>query len=118
MNNISWFIYFAEVIPNLKIVGVVFGLISFVSFFILPPKGVKMFSLAHEGPFMGYDRPLHWVFLFLSILFLVFTPSKETIYLVAGSEIAEYTVNTEYGQEILNDIKEVIQLQIKDLRGD
>lgn len=44
-------------------------------------------------------------------------PSRDTIYLIAGSEAGEAVVTSEAGQEILEDIQEVIRYQLGELKG-
>jgi len=58
-----------------------------------------------------------WVFLVTSTLAAII-PSKDTIYLVAGSEAGEAVVTSQEGKEILNDIKEVIRYQLGELKGE
>lgn len=113
MNNLSWFLYFAEIIPGL---GALAGVVAFL-IALLGGVGFAFWTvlwLDKEAP-----RPYYgWYFLSL-ILFCIVSiaiPSKETIYLIAGSEIGEYAVQTPEAQEIMNDIHEVIKAQLQKLK--
>lgn len=118
MNNLSWFLYFADTLPRIGslafFIAVIFGLLSIV---------YAMASwFAEDGDkdardFVTIPLAKHSLLVFvLACAIAVFTPSKETIYLVAGSEAGEFVVNTPEAKAILSDIQEVIQLQIESLK--
>jgi hypothetical protein len=72
-----------------------------------------------EGVATGKASPKYSI-LALSVGMLLFStliPSKETIYLIAGSQAGEAVVTSESGQEILNDIHEVIKHQLGQLKA-
>ena len=52
----------------------------------------------------------------LSILFLVVVPSKETFYLIVASEAGEAIVETPEAQDLLDDVKEIIDIQLENLK--
>ena len=119
MNNLSWFLYVADVFPYvgflLTIVCSLLLPILFIWYLIV--TGVnsdfnnkdKHFSKPSQANFI-------WVFVVLLLASLI--PSQETIYLIAGSEAGEYVAETEAGQAILNDVQEIIQIQLRNLKGD
>ena len=116
MNDLSWFLYLADVLPNLAsslgltsavlAIGGGFGLIwwyigSFVDKDVVPvPK-----------PLFAVWFPAALIALACSLV-----PSKETIYLIAGSEAGEAVVTSEQGQEVLSDIQEIIKAQLNNLK--
>jgi hypothetical protein len=53
-----------------------------------------------------------------AFILLSLIPSKETIYLVAGSEAAETVVTSETGQEVMSDLKEILKIQLDNLKGE
>ncbi|PHS03646.1 MAG: hypothetical protein COA78_17505 [Blastopirellula sp.] len=122
MNTLSWFLYASEVIPstaqlvnNISLFTFA-GLVLFYSVFIMyiyselreDKRGEALKALY---PFKKY------IVLSLFILVAVqLTPSKETIYLIAGSEAGEYVVETEAGKAILSDIQEIIKLQLEGMK--
>ena len=63
----------------------------------------------------GLKRPFLWVLFFIGITMATLTPSKETIYLIAGSEAGEAVVTSAEGQEIINDIRLIIKGQLNKL---
>ena len=63
-------------------------------------------------------KPRSW--LIWGVLLIVFSsllPSKEAVYLIAGSEAGEAVVTSDTGQEILDDIQAVIKHQLQQLKG-
>jgi hypothetical protein len=118
MNSLSWFLYFAEVIPALG------GTLAFLSFPVFAFWAIRAAMIgSEEYPFEGVSTgkasPMYGA-LVLSVGMLLFStliPSKETIYLIAGSQAGEAVVTSEAGQEILNDIHEVIKHQLGQLKA-
>ena len=115
MNNISWWLYLAEVIPNfgtglaiLAFIGAAIGTITSAILTFEP-------SLSEEDK----ERKLCYKILTASVVGILLSmlfPSKETIYLILGSEVGETVVSSPEGKEIINDIREVINLQIENLK--
>ena len=117
MNNLSWFLYFAEMADRVGGMAFLVSLTACFVWFITPPKGVKPFSNEHTLPFMGWDRAKPLVILSCVLILAAFLiPSKETIYLIAGSEGAEAVVTSQEGKEIMSDIKDVIRHQLDSLK--
>jgi len=125
MNGLSWFLYFAEVLPNLSNVIWSIGAYGGVTLYLF---SLAWWVVVHENPdaeekatrdstkflkFVSYKLSPAIVFL---IVISVLIPSKETIYLIAGSEASEYAVTSEYGQEVLGDIKDIIKAQLNNLK--
>ena len=118
MNDLTWFIYLVELVGRLPVVLGLSGAVLIFLWFILPPKGLKMFGDDHDYPFMGFERVKIAIFVWLAFATLAFfIPSRETIYLMAGSEFGEVVVNTPEAKEILGDIHEVIRHQLNELKG-
>ena len=126
MNSLSWFIYLADVLPNFAWMGQVsfffllFGSIATVAVFVIANtegSGNKDERAVVNKVCRGITVK---ILLPLSLLMLVtnLIPSKETIYLIAGSEAGEAVVVSEEGKEILSDIHEVIKFQLKSLKGE
>ena len=112
MNSLSWFLYLAEVIPH---IGLLFGVISALGL-IVGGVGMTVWTMwwASETQCKG-PRPwfvTYTIFMIFSCSVMVLTPSKETIYLIAGSQAGEYVVNTPEAQEIIGDIQQIIRQQL------
>jgi hypothetical protein len=120
MNGLSWFLYFADILPNLGafaiFIAFVFGIISVVYTITkaVANAGDNDAKAFVEVPIIKYSIGIFVVAAFLAIAM----PSKETIYLIAGSEAGEYVVKTPEAQEILTDIKEVIKLQLEGMKNE
>ena len=116
MNSLSILIYFAEILPNigfLLILSLTIGMLCYGTYLIV----------AFVDNDRGYkNRPTYLgraVFVFLATgLVASLIPSKETIYLIAGSEAGEMVVSSDAGQEILSDIQEIIKFQLGELKGE
>jgi len=116
MNNVSWILYVIDVIPSLGILGLLLCGLSILLLFILPPKGITMFGQHHDSPFAALDRPLPWVLMVIGAILASFTPSKETLYMIAASEVGEAIISSEEGRELVLDIKTILDLQIEKLK--
>lgn len=118
MNNLSWFLYLADVLPSFASgVGTASAL---TLFFGIPLWMLWYFSTIDDKPQYKPNGKLIYVFL-VSLVVLALSsliPSKETIYLIAGSEAGEAVVTSEEGKEILNDIHQVIRHQLSTLKGE
>ena len=119
MNSLSWFLYLADVIGNVRglliLFSTIFGAGTFVWLFA---KGcVAADDDKSAKKFAHFMRFAPWIFVSATFLAAII-PSRDTIYLIAGSEAGEAVVTSEAGQEILNDIKEVIQFQLSELKGE
>lgn len=105
MNSLSIFLYFADVLGNLQ--GF---LIFFTIFGGFAVGGRAIYCSVEEVPF-NYSWLLAPI---LTGLLGCFIPSTNTMYLIAGSEAGEMVVNSQEGQEILNDVKLAIKNQLKE----
>ena len=108
MNNLSWFIYLPEVVPNIGVVAIIVGL---ALLFMVAMS--RIYTLVEEQPFTSGWLLYPAIALFT---FAALTPSTQTIYLIAGSEAGEMVVTSEEGQAILEDIHEIIRAQLESLK--
>ncbi len=129
MNNLSLFLYLADVIYQ---VG---GLLTAVCVFV--PIGYLAYRLAckiwadnsHHSrrdeiralaeaeilrPFITTYKP--FIFAFVGIFLLSLVPSKETFYLIAASEAGEMVVKTPEAQEIMSSLREILNVQLEELK--
>ena len=132
MNDLSLLIYLAEVLPNLaNLLGVlsfcgVLGIgLTVVILGTIKLHNVDDYNRRYKKEVYEQYKdmrvlwPLYWLGLFVPIMLVAeLVPSRETIYLIAGSEAGEAVVTSEEGREILNDIHEVIKYQLSTLKGD
>ena len=115
MNNLSWLIYLASVVPNLSgfIVTIIIVVISALLFW---SSVTYMHNCDHikeeEWEYPNFKVFIPLIFLLGLIASLI--PDKQAIYLIAGSEAGEHVVNTPEAQEILNDVHKIIKLQLKE----
>lgn len=116
MNSLSWFLYLADVIGNVKGVLILFCIISGS---LMAVWSIAKFGFHDDEDaviFVKSTKHLPYFFLFCTLLASII-PSRDTIYLIAGSEAGETVVTSEAGKEILEDIQEVIRYQLGKLKG-
>jgi len=130
MNSLSWLIYAAELIPSLAALLSWVGFFSIIGFALYVIVGCIINEDCYNSDSEAVkERKRDWwseakylpsfkQVMFVSCVFLVsvLLPSKETIYLVAGSEAGEAVVASEEGREILSDIQEIIDIQMNKLK--
>lgn len=129
MNILSLFLYLSDVVYT-QVNFLIFLNTVLPSLYVLYRLACKLWAdtvwsydgeAIRERKLVEQGKPLfdNWKFIYLPVVvlfFLNFVPSKETLYLIAGSEAGEYVVNTPEAKAILSDIQEVIQLQIQQLK--
>jgi hypothetical protein len=117
MNSLSWFLYLAGVFGTL---GKLAGAFSALGLLIFSATCFWWLIWKVDGDKIIIPRPpieLVGVLWVLALTLHILVPSKETIYLIAGSQAGEAVVTSDTGQEILNDIHEVIKHQLGELKG-
>lgn len=116
MNDLSLFLYITELAGRVGIVALLAGVALALAAFVLPPKGVKAFSDEHDHPFMGFDRLKNWFIAWLILLAVsFFTPSRETLYMMAASEAGEAVATSPDGKQMLDKVKAIINTQLDEL---
>lgn len=120
MNTLTWFLYFADVIPAL---GKAFALLSIPtllgSFSLL--IGFLMTSSPGNEEENEVVKKMLKTFLpvgLICLLLSIAAPSTKTIYLMMGSEAGEAVATSEQGKEILDDVRQVIKDQLNSLKKD
>lgn len=109
MNNLSIFIYIADVLPNIG------GLSVFFSILLTAVVGLRAAWVIIEN-----EEHFNFGWFSIPILFAIFAcliPSTNTIYLIAGSEAGEAVATTPEAQQILSDIQEIISIQLNNLKN-
>lgn len=116
MNNLSTLIYLAEILPNF---GMLLGLLGFSLLglwliVVITTGFYNDMSDIYKRPKKDYPK-IKGYLIPITLLFTVsiLVPSKETIYLIAGSEAGEYVVSTPEAQEIITDIHAIIKKQLE-----
>jgi len=109
MNTLSWLIYAASVVGNIKgllIAGAVIG------------SGTCALSvvvwLASEGE-VSPKPILRWLWAPILAAFLAATlPGSQTMYMIAASEAGEQIVTSPDAIEMMGDLKAIIKQRLKD----
>ena len=105
MNSLSWFIYFADVLPAFA------SGVTFTFFFILVGS---VFLNAFQILELGVKKYL-WITI-LSVVILIVNnliPSQTTLYAIAASELGEDVYKSEQGQKIVKQLSDWIDAQVK-----
>lgn len=116
MNNTSLLIYAADVLPSVAVSLLIFSIVATgVTTIALIFSFESSLKEEKSANIRKSLKPLFWVCPAFFLLGLMI-PSRDAIYLIAGSEIGETVVTSPEGQEIINDIREVIKAQLNALK--
>jgi hypothetical protein len=116
MNDLTWFLYLVDVSQNIPPLIGISTLPLLIAAFIVPPKGVAMFSYDHDYPFQGLGRLKNWfIAWFFAVVFDCLIPTTETMYMMAASEAGETTLKSPQGQQVLDKINLIINNQLDQL---
>lgn len=122
MNSLSWMIYFADVVGGAL---VILGLLMFATaIFAGGATAIGFFKREENRSYGAEDRDFQagqrlfvagrgklWIPLVLAIA-VVFTPSRETIYAIAASEMGETALNSETGGKAVQALNAWLDRQI------
>lgn len=120
MNPLSWFLYLADIIGNFQNLLIGFSILLGISTIVWLLAKVFGEADKNDDAARNLANALKWSpasFFLVSVLATVL-PSKEVLYLIAGSEAGEAVVNSQEGKEILSNISEVIKHQLNQLKGE
>ncbi|NOQ73270.1 MAG: hypothetical protein GQ574_14785 [Crocinitomix sp.] len=109
MNNLSWLLYLADVVPNL-------GEFAMLYLPIAGVLGTVFLMMGHDTKVFKPPVKTHITLLIIAAVITVASPSKQTIYLIAGSEAGEAVVTSTEGQEVIDDIKAIIKTQLEGMK--
>lgn len=115
MNSLSWLIYFAEAVDTF---GKMLGTALFISIFALMAASAALVigHVEDEPVISSFGKRLaKWT---LSILFIgsilsVITPSRQTVLLIAASEIGERVMTSDRVQGVIDPSVELLQTWIR-----
>lgn len=118
MNTLSWLIYFAEVLGNLR--GVLVGGAILSGILI----GIRSLTAGLQSDF-GDGKPGEWIralrYCWVVAAFAVVAalmPSTKTLYLIAASEAGETVVTSPDAIEMMGDLKAIIKKKLKEELGE
>lgn len=106
MNSLSWMIYAAEVLGRAQNVS------SAIAFFSTVFYAVGVYRTMTSEAARTIRRL--WFIPAISGMIAIFTPSSNTIYLMAGSEAGETIVTDPEMKEVFSDLKTIIKAKIKE----
>lgn len=132
LNNLSLFLYLANVFQNIGCIFVAIGVVTalFIAlcfvFRVMLSGNVSNSDLPDDDhPFgtrdyrawntvKGFTEKKILYVLSLSMLLIAgLIPSKQTMYMIAASEISEMAIVSDTGQEILTDVKAALKNILK-----
>lgn len=106
--SIELFLYLADAIPRIGTMGIFIAFLSLVASFML-----AMFADINEE-----KRLLRWLRLTIPMcvvcgLIGLLTPSRQTMYLMAGASIAKDAINSSVGKKVQTLIEQELEKLIK-----
>lgn len=109
MNNLSWLLYLGDIIENLKAVLDIFLVLGFISTVCSVGVGFYLKGETYDEESVLKGKYIHKKVLFVCLpLLIVFglvtsmLPSKQTIYLIAASEMGEEAIKSTTGKKALD----------------
>jgi len=122
MNSLSWILYFADVLSKLGDIFAGLGaVLMFVSIVCIIPGFLVVWQYSSEQ-FAQSKRTFGRISLIgipiatFMIIVSIFIPSKETMYMIAASEVGETVMTSNDGKEIYAELKSTILDNIRQLR--
>lgn len=129
MNQLSWLLYSVDVLYSFSgfvLASLIFAWLGYaVHTLIAKIWASEVYSWDSE-PVKDHKRKWQeksilpdakWFLLSLvACLFLVLVPQKETLYLIVASEAGETVIKTPEAQEIMDAVKEIINIQLEKLK--
>ena len=105
MNTLSWFIYWADVLPSFAI-----GLSILFLFSFLISVFINVYQLLEKE-----SKKYVWIPFLCAFLLLLcsFIPSQRTLYAIAASEMGEDVYKSEQGQKIVKQLSDWVEAQLK-----
>lgn len=121
MNALSLFIYFAEVSGNLGSFLSIVGWIGLISALVAGIIGFVIWGESDgKGPWKGFVQyaKVAVVAGLITVTVSMFIPSRDTIYMIAGSEASEAVATSATGQEILGNLEAILKAKVKEMVPD
>lgn len=113
MNNVSWFLYFAQIVPSLGTLLEVFGVCIGVG---APIGAVAVFIRNEESSVQYQIAPVRlgrWFSVAAALITLgAMTPSRDTMYAIAASQVGEKFLQTEIASDATKALHAWIKSQI------
>ena len=123
MNSLSLLLYFAEFTDKFSTLlwialGITFWLGGIVLVVWTIGWLVYLTYKAEDNPFKV--RPYYgWWTITIAILVVISSviPSRDTMYLIAASEVGEVVVTSDYSKELLAEIQKTLKLKLQAIQG-
>lgn len=112
MNSLSWFFYFSDIFASLKTTAALGVFVGVCLLICTPPKGVAIFGPDHKfasGMLMFWP----WFVTIVALALVIFIPAKETMYLIASSQIGEQVSQLEEVKKLGGDLGELASSTIE-----
>jgi len=107
MNNLSWFLYLAEVLNSLGVAAIFMG-------FLISSFGTLGAVFVYQDTSGRTKWPLYLTLTLgpLLIFFSTLLPSKSTMYAIAASELGEQAMESRMGNKAMQAIEAWIDSQL------
>lgn len=119
MNSLSWLLYFGDVVGSVNAVISILVLLT-----ILSGIGLLMFAII-ETPWCEEQKKEHfktvkgWASTWLKVVGVVYFvgvlfPSKQTVYMIAASELGEEVITSETGKKLVKKLNQELDKLIEE----
>ena len=93
--DLSWFIYWADIVHGLGTVGGLIGGLGLCAFLFIYFAGPDSYK-------EDYHFKTHAAIVVVGLMIGIFTPSRNTIMLIAASELTYIAANTDTGEIVID----------------
>lgn len=119
MNQLSWFIYMADVLPGAASASrITCTVIASILLIVTPIAGVIMTAAGDGDVFLAFAKKVKLFFAIPGLFFLAFlgnlVPQKETFYLIALSEGGEEVLKAPEFQKVRKAVNNWLDEQLKE----
>lgn len=110
MNTLSWLLYGMDAGYNLVMMFTIITVLTAIIWIVVS------FAKSEENNSWS-PAPYKYLKAVVAAVFIIaLVPSKETVYMIIASEAGEMVVNTPEAQEVLIDLKEILEIQLEKLK--
>jgi len=112
MNNLSWFIYLTQVVDNVGTAAAITLLLGGIGGLLIVPIFLSEFFDCEPA----FTKKVLWIYgaaMVLAAMVACFTPSRQTMLLIAGSEMGERFVKSETVNSVVNPGVDLLKTWIK-----
>lgn len=116
MNSLSWLIYGGDVVGQFRVLAATL-LVASLIFLAFAALSLAVTEGETFPWFKRHFLKMTMAPIIFSIMWIVI-PSKQTLYMIAASELGQMVYQTPTAQEFLGDVKDILGAELKRLKAE